>query len=134
MHGVRFPGSPRLCTFNYGRYTCILCPPASHFSVVALYYCFSALRILSSGEYRCLFLFGSFEDIREFRNALEKTRFMPNFSGLFTVHFFCSVHMVIVSKYHGYKWFAVMVFTLSRLEHGWFRRNSVCCGPVTVPG
>ena len=36
----------------------------------------------------------------------------------------------MVSKNHGYKWFAVMVFTLSRLEHGWFRRNSVCCSPV----
>ena len=29
--------------------------------------------------------------------------------------------------------FAVMVFTLSRLEHGRFRRNSVCCGPVYGP-
>ena len=51
-------------------------------------------------------------------------------SGLFTVHFFGSVQMVMVSKNHGYKWFAVMVFTLSRLEHGWFRKNSVCYGPV----
>ena len=50
--------------------------------------------------------------------------------GLFTVHFFGSVQMVMVSKNHGYKWFAVMVFTLSRLEHGWFRKNSVCYGPV----
>ena len=49
------------------------------------------------------------------------------------LHFFCSVQMLIVSKNHGYKWFAVMVFTLSRLEHGWFRRNSVCCGPVYGP-
>ena len=24
-------------------------------------------------------------------------------------------------------------FTLARLEHGWFRRNSVCCGPVYGP-
>ena len=46
---------------------------------------------------------------------------------------FCSVQMVMVSRNHGYKWFAVMVFTLSRLEHGWFRRNSVCCGPVYGP-
>ena len=51
-------------------------------------------------------------------------------AGLFTVHFFGSVQMVMVSKNHGYKWFAVMVFTLSRLEHGWFRKNSVCYGPV----
>ena len=51
-------------------------------------------------------------------------------SGLFTVHVFGSVQMVMVSKNHGYKWFAVMVFTLSRLEHGWFRKNSVCYGPV----
>ena len=36
----------------------------------------------------------------------------------------------MVSKNHGYKWFAVMVFTLSRLEHGRLRRNLVCCGPV----
>ena len=55
------------------------------------------------------------------------------FSGLFTVHFFGSVQMVMVSKNHGYKWFAVMVFTLSRLEHGWFRKNPVCCGPVYGP-
>ena len=54
-------------------------------------------------------------------------------AGLFTVHFFGSVQMVMVSKNHGYKWFAVMVFTLSRLEHGWFRKNSVCCGPVYGP-
>ena len=53
--------------------------------------------------------------------------------GLFMVHFFGSVQMVMVSKNHGYKWFAVMVLTLSRLEHGWFRRNSVCCGPVYGP-
>ena len=53
--------------------------------------------------------------------------------GLFTVHFFGSVQMVMVSKNHGYKWFAVMVFTLSWLEHGWFRKNSVCCGPVYGP-
>ena len=49
-------------------------------------------------------------------------------SGLFTVHFFVSVQMVTVSKNHGYKWFAVIVFKLSRLEHGWLRKNSVCCG------
>ena len=55
------------------------------------------------------------------------------FPGLFTVHFFGSVQMVMVSKNHGYKWFAVMDFTLSRLEHGWFRENSVCCGPVHGP-
>ena len=54
-------------------------------------------------------------------------------SRLFTVHFFSSVQLVMVSKNHGYKWSAVMVFTLSRLEHGWFRRNSVCCGPVYGP-
>ena len=30
-------------------------------------------------------------------------------------------------------WFAVMICTLSRLEHGWFRKNSVCCGPVYGP-
>ena len=41
--------------------------------------------------------------------------------------------MVIVPRNHRYKWFAVMVFTLSRWEHGWFRRNSVCCGPVYGP-
>ena len=35
---------------------------------------------------------------------------------LFTVHFFCSVQMVMVSKNHGFKRFAVMVFTLSRLK------------------
>ena len=58
---------------------------------------------------------------------------MAFFSGLFTVHFFGSVQMVMVSKNHGYKWFAVMVFTLSRLEHGWFRKNSVCCGPAYGP-
>ena len=45
------------------------------------------------------------------------------FSGLFTVHFFGSVQMVKVSKNHGYKWFTVMVFTLSRLDYRWFRRN-----------
>ena len=40
----------------------------------------------------------------------------------------------MVFKNHGYKWFAVvMVFTLSRLENGRFRRNSVCCGPVYGP-
>ena len=39
----------------------------------------------------------------------------------------------MVSKNHGYKWFAVMVFTLSRLEHERFRRNSVCCGPGYGP-
>ena len=43
---------------------------------------------------------------------------VPKLSGLFTVHFFGSVQMVMVSKNHGRKWFAVMVFTLSRLEHG----------------
>ena len=58
---------------------------------------------------------------------------MHKFPGLFTVHFFCSVHMVMVSKNHGYKWFAVMVLTLSRVEHGRFRSNSVCCGPVHGP-
>ena len=52
---------------------------------------------------------------------------------LFTVAFFCWVHMVMVSKNHGYKWFAVMVFTLSRLEYERFRTNSVCCGPVYCP-
>ena len=41
--------------------------------------------------------------------------------------------MVMVSKNHGYKWFTVMVFILSRLEHGWIRRNSVCCGTVYGP-
>ena len=59
-----------------------------------------------------------------------RSLFLP---GLFTVHFFGTVQMVMVSKNHGYKWFAVMVFTLSRLEHGLFRRNSVCCGPVYGP-
>ena len=54
-------------------------------------------------------------------------------SGLFPVHFFGSVQMVMVSNNHGYKWLAVIVFTSSRLEHGWFRRNSVCCGPVYGP-
>ena len=54
-------------------------------------------------------------------------------AGLFTVHFFCSVQMVMASKNHGYKWFAVMVMTLSRVEYGRFRRNSVCCGPVHGP-
>ena len=44
--------------------------------------------------------------------------------------FFGSVQMVMVSKNHGYKWLAVKVFTLSRLEHGWFRKNSVYYGPV----
>ena len=58
---------------------------------------------------------------------------IPLFSGLFTVHFFGSIQMVMVSKSHGYKWFAVMVFTLLRLEHGWLRKNSVCCGPVYGP-
>ena len=44
---------------HYGRYMCVLCPPASHFSVtvVALYCCFSALRLLSD-EHRCLVLSG----------------------------------------------------------------------------
>ena len=55
------------------------------------------------------------------------------FPRLFTVHFFCLLEMVTFSRNLGYKWFAVMVFTLSRLEHGWFRRNSVCCGPVYGP-
>ena len=58
---------------------------------------------------------------------------LNKFPGLFTVHFFGSVQMVMVSKNHAYKWFAVMVFTLSRLEHGWFWKNSVCCGPVYGP-
>ena len=58
------------------------------------------------------------------------SKIQPLLAGLFTVHFFVRVQMVMVSKNHGYKWFAVMIFTLSRLEHGWFRRNSVCCGPV----
>ena len=71
--------------------------------------------------------------LASFGTSLKKFVSMPNFSELFTVHFFGSVQMVIVSKYHAYKWFAVMVFTLSRLEHGWFRRNSVCCGPVHGP-
>ena len=39
----------------------------------------------------------------------------------------------MVSSNHGCKWFAVMVFTLSLLEHGWFRRNSLCFGPVYGP-
>ena len=39
----------------------------------------------------------------------------------------------MVSKNHGFKWFAVMVFTSSRLEHGWFRRSSVCCDPIYGP-
>ena len=37
-------------------------------------------------------------------------------SGLFTVNLFCSVQMVMVSKNHGFKWFAVVVFTLPRLK------------------
>ena len=60
-------------------------------------------------------------------------RVCSNLSGLFTVHFFGSLQIVMVSKNHGCKWFVVMIFTLSRLEHGWFRRNSVCCGPVYGP-
>ena len=59
---------------------------------------------------------------------------MSKISGLFTVHlFFGSVQMVMVFKNHEYKWFAVMVVTLPWLEHGWFRRNSVCCGLVYGP-
>ena len=60
----------------------------------------------------------------------ENTRKKP---GLFTVHFFCSVQIIIAFKNHGYKWFAVLFITLSWLEHGCFRRNSVCCGPVYGP-
>ena len=70
---------------------------------------------------------------RSAAQSLRSSGFGLKFSGLFTVHFFCSVQMVMVSKNHGYKWVAVMVFTLSRLERGWFRRNSVCCGPVYGP-
>ena len=40
---------------------------------------------------------------------------------------------MVFKNYGWYKWFAVVVFTLSRLEHGWFRKNSICCGPVYGP-
>ena len=135
MHDVRFSGSPRFGTCNYMAggirafsahlpLTSMSSPSTTAFRL------FVYFVQVSTGVSFCL---DYVEDISEFRNVLEKLDFMPNFSGLFTVHFFFSVQMVIVSKYHGYKWFAVMVFTLSRLEHGWFRRNSVCCGPVYGP-
>ena len=70
-------------------------------------------------------------NLRSFTSMTCRPRLPSKYPGLFTVHVvFGSVQMVMVSKNHGYKWLAVMVFTLSRLEHGWFRKNSVCYGPV----
>ena len=56
------------------------------------------------------------------------------FAGLFTVHFFCSVQMVMVSKNHVFKWFAVMVFTLSRLKMEGFGETRFAAVGFTVPG
>ena len=55
------------------------------------------------------------------------------FPGLLTAHFFCLVQ-VTVPKNHGFKLFAVMVFTLSRLkidDSGETRFDAV---RFTVPG
>ena len=61
-----------------------------------------------------------------------KSYFKP---GLFTVHFFRSVHMVTVSENHGFKWFAVdMVFTLSRLKMDGSVENRFAAVRFTVPG
>ena len=54
--------------------------------------------------------------------------------GLFTVHFFCSVQMVTVSKKHGFKWFAVMVFTLLRLKMDCSGETRLATVRFTVPG
>ena len=55
-------------------------------------------------------------------------------SGFITVHFFCSVQMVIVSKNHGFKWFAVvMVFTLSRMKMDGSGETRFAAVRFTVP-
>ena len=56
------------------------------------------------------------------------------FSGLFTVNIFCSVQMDTVSKNHGFKWFAVMVFTLSRLKMDGSGETRFAAVRFTVPG
>ena len=56
-------------------------------------------------------------------------------SGLTTVYFFCLVQMVMVSKNHGFKWFAVvvMVFALSRLKMDGSGETRFAAARFTVP-
>ena len=55
-------------------------------------------------------------------------------SGLVTVYCFCSVQMVTVSKNHMFKWFVVMVFTLSWLKMDGSRETRFAAVWFTVPG